>query len=213
MAVVFGLGVGGIGIHSARNLAPPATPQFAKRARASAGNNLRQDNNAAFLYDRGFMYRKRWWFTGTCCPPVQISHQHREDLLASQIENPTTICALGGRTWWVFEDQFYWSSGDYSALDVLALIRERQRNQRAKLDRAHMALRLEREPRRQRRGQLPRELKRAVWERDGGHCSQCGSAFDLQYDHIIPVAMGGATTLENLQLMCSSCNQRKGSTL
>ncbi len=61
-----------------------------------------------------------------------------------------------------------------------------------------------------RRGPLPRELKRQVWLRDGGRCVQCGSAFDIQYDHVIPVARGGATSPENLQLLCSRCNQRKG---
>lgn len=213
IALLASLGVGGAAVHSARNVAPPATPPFAKRPPASSGHNLRPDNNATLLYDRGFMYRRRWWFTGTCCPPIKIGNQYRDELLASQAEHPVEVATFGPRTWWMFEDQFYWSSGGYSALDVLALVRERQRAHQTKLDRAHNALRMESEPRRQRRGHLSRELKLAVWERDGGRCSQCGSTFDLQYDHIIPFAMGGATTLENLQLMCSLCNQKKGANL
>jgi hypothetical protein len=48
-------------------------------------------------------------------------------------------------------------------------------------------------------------VRRAVFERDGGKCVECGSTFDLQYDHVIPVALGGATTVENLQLLCGDC--------
>ncbi|MBL9155796.1 MAG: HNH endonuclease [Verrucomicrobiales bacterium] len=33
---------------------------------------------------------------------------------------------------------------------------------------------------------------------------------NLQYDHIKPVARGGGTTVQNLQLLCQSCNQAKG---
>jgi len=53
-------------------------------------------------------------------------------------------------------------------------------------------------------------VRRAVFERDGGTYAQCGSNFDLQYDHVIPVALGGATTIGNLQLLCAHCNREKG---
>ena len=92
-----------------------------------------------------------------------------------------------------------------------ALIAERERQQRARLERAHLNQQLARSGARPtRRPGLSKELKKAVFERDGGRCVKCGSTFDLQYYRIIPFDLGGATTLGNLQLLCSSCNQSKG---
>lgn len=34
-----------------------------------------------------------------------------------------------------------------------------------------------------------------------------------EYDHILPVAHGGATTLENLQLLCAYCDRLKSDSL
>jgi 5-methylcytosine-specific restriction endonuclease McrA len=97
--------------------------------------------------------------------------------------------------WWWFEGAFYWKSGGYSGRDVLALIRDRQRRAAQKLDRAHMLLNVDEgktAPPQGRREPIPREVRRAVFERNEGKCAECGSTFDLQYDHVIPVALGGA---------------------
>jgi hypothetical protein len=66
---------------------------------------------------------------------------------------------------------------------------------------------------------IANEVKAAVWQRDGGRCRHCGisdhdavasTGQHLAYDHIVPFSQNGANTVGNLQLLCTSCNSRKG---
>lgn len=56
---------------------------------------------------------------------------------------------------------------------------------------------------------IPHEVRIAVWQRDQGKCVQCSAAEYLEFDHIIPVAKGGANTVGNVQLLCRRCNLQK----
>lgn len=53
---------------------------------------------------------------------------------------------------------------------------------------------------------IPQEVRIAVWQRDQGRCVQCGANDYLEYDHIIPYSKGGASTVNNVQLLCRRCN-------
>lgn len=49
-----------------------------------------------------------------------------------------------------------------------------------------------------------------IGRRDGFHCQHCQKTVDLEIDHVIPVIKGGTNDLPNLQLLCQSCNGKKG---
>ncbi|WP_275426200.1 TerD family protein [Nocardia arizonensis] len=57
---------------------------------------------------------------------------------------------------------------------------------------------------------IPQEVKAEVWQRDGGRCVECGSGHYLEFDHVIPLSRGGATSSSNLQILCRACNRAKG---
>ena len=52
-------------------------------------------------------------------------------------------------------------------------------------------------------------LQRLVFQRDGFRCLCCGWEQELRVDHVRPVALGGPTTLTNLQTLCDRCNRLK----
>jgi Domain of unknown function (DUF222) len=61
---------------------------------------------------------------------------------------------------------------------------------------------------------IPRHVRRAVWKRDGGQCTyvsedgrRCTCRRALELDHIIAIALGGESTVDNLRLRCHGHNQ------
>jgi len=61
---------------------------------------------------------------------------------------------------------------------------------------------------------IPAQVKRAVWQRDGGQCSfvsqagqRCSARTRLEFDHVDPVARGGQATVQQIRLRCRSHNQ------
>jgi hypothetical protein len=64
------------------------------------------------------------------------------------------------------------------------------------------------------RRSIPRAVKLAVWQRDGGRCVVCGARQQLHFDHIVPYSKGGTSVVaENIQLLCARHNLAKGARL
>jgi hypothetical protein len=68
---------------------------------------------------------------------------------------------------------------------------------------------------RKERTTVPLKVRYQVLKRDGERCVKCGAstktdpAITLEIDHIVPVSKGGSDDLDNLQTLCSLCNQGK----
>jgi len=61
---------------------------------------------------------------------------------------------------------------------------------------------------------VPAEVRRAVWQRDGGRCTfvsvaghRCEARARLEFDHIEPVARGGRSTVNGVRIRCRAHNQ------
>jgi hypothetical protein len=61
---------------------------------------------------------------------------------------------------------------------------------------------------------IPADVKRAVWERNGGRCTfvgenghRCEARTRLEFDHVEAVATGGRATVQGLRLRCRAHNQ------
>ncbi len=60
---------------------------------------------------------------------------------------------------------------------------------------------------------IPRPVQFRVLKRDNQICRQCGQPVrdnDIHFDHIIPWSKGGSSDEPNIQLLCGSCNRKKG---
>ncbi len=68
----------------------------------------------------------------------------------------------------------------------------------------------EKSPRRSR--YIPEYIKVEILKRQNNRCAMCGSLLSediLEYDHKIPVALGGTSSIDNIQALCANCHKLK----
>lgn len=63
------------------------------------------------------------------------------------------------------------------------------------------------------RAKVSNKMRFAVYKKDNNRCVKCGSRYNLEVDHIMPIAKGGKTTFNNLQTLCKRCNGLKSDTI
>lgn len=66
------------------------------------------------------------------------------------------------------------------------------------------------------RKNFTQEKRKMIYDRAGGRCQLCGRKIlykDMTIDHIIPLAMNGNNSDDNLQCACKSCNRQKAAYL
>ena len=126
---------------------------------------------------------------------------------------PELYWSLKSLNYWHYKDKWYVDDDGLKQDEVLALIKSYDLQLKKKVSEAKTAASAGRAPNGSLRELIPEIVRHAVWERDGGACRSCGATTDLQYDHLIPVSMGGANSEENLQILCGPCNRRKGASV
>lgn len=172
---------------------------------------LREVKDARFERQARTLSGARWAFAcGAVVGERTFSRRALQALRERQQDEPVAVLQDGPRVYWIHDDRFFWEDDGLEADDVRALVFARDARRRRTLERAHAALAGEEQGGVPRREPIPRSVRQEVWERDGGRCVDCGADFELQFDHVIPFALGGASTAENLQVLCAPCNQRKG---
>jgi 5-methylcytosine-specific restriction endonuclease McrA len=178
-----------------------------------SANVLKRAENVRLTFNRGVFSRKGWLHISLGRKQYRIAKVHQDAVAesnAQQLIFPVRCARIGDRTYYKFQDRFYWDNDDLAPQQVHALLVTRQQREAARIDRAQAMVAIGEQRLPAQRRAIPDDVKQFVWMRDEGRCGHCGSGVELQYDHVIPVAMGGNSEAENLQILCGPCNRRKG---
>jgi 5-methylcytosine-specific restriction enzyme A len=65
-----------------------------------------------------------------------------------------------------------------------------------------------------RASEFTKKVRGLAFARCKGKCEKCSAALKVgegEYDHVIPLALGGESTLENCEVLCRPCHRDPGS--
>lgn len=178
---------------------------------------LRRADNVGVTFSPGWLTGKGWLVLAIGKRQrYRVVKVHKDEFArthALQRRTPVRVAKVEQRTDWQYQDRFYWDNDDLTAEQVHALLVTRHQRQSQQIDRAQAMVAMGAAPRSSQRRGIADDVKQFVWMRDGGACRHCASVIELQFDHVIPVSMGGSSEAENLQVLCGPCNRRKAAGL
>ena len=174
---------------------------------------LKRAQNVTLHYQQGF-FNMRGWLTLTIGKTSHRLYKLRaedySELREQANAKPILLLPLHDRHYWWFQSRFYIDIDSLNEAEVTALLITRHQRERQHIANAQATVTLSGPSQHSRRTTIPEDVKQLVMIRDGGKCTHCGSTVELQFDHIIPIARGGSSNPENLQILCGPCNRRKG---
>ena len=177
---------------------------------------LRPDGFWDGVLDRGHLHlvvgAREWRLEG------KASRRELDAAVRRSAERPVPLAEVDGRTYHLYRERWFSDDEGLDADDVhaLLLVREEQaagRIRRARTHRERLDAAEERAVAPRAAGVVGQDVRAVVWARDGGRCTSCGSTTELQFDHVIPVSLGGSSDEANVQLLCGPCNRAKGASV
>lgn len=103
------------------------------------------------------------------------------------------------RTWhytWVSKNKEKWLSYNRNLRSKNGSNTENSTNRRARIS--------------NNKGKITSKEWKDLCDKYGNKCLCCGKSRKLTLDHVIPLFLGGANTIDNAQPLCGSCNSSKG---
>jgi hypothetical protein len=178
---------------------------------------LRRAENVQIVFQAGWITGKGWFTVNIGRTVYRVRKIHKDEFAHGsnlQMKAPVRLLQVNERTYWQFQNRFYWDNDDLQPDQIHALLVTKQQREQRRIEQAQQIFAMGDGPRPpQQRGHIPDDVKHLVWTRDRGPCRRCGSQTELQFDHVIPVSLGGSSQPENLQILCGPSNRRKSAEL
>lgn len=146
----------------------------------------------------------------------------KNDDFEKSFHTPIQLFHKNGRSFWYFKEKIYKTSRskflphEIEEIELRIKLHDFEESQEvSKLRRkvSNLISAIENSSKSNSRRRIPDDVQVAVFSRDGGQCVKCDSNEELHFDHVIPFSKGGSDTVENIQILCRTCNLKKSASI